>query len=281
MGHDTAMTTPAEVRDAASVVLLRDRPRGLELYLVKRSRTLDFMAGAHVFPGGRLDRDDSSPTACAMLSADAAGLPARLGEAVPAVRAAGFFVAAIRETFEEAGLLLGELAPGWQMDAARRAVGEGAQFTTLVGRLDVLALVPWARWITPPISPRRFDARFFLARAPRDQEPQVDGREATEGLWISPAGALEQWEAGGIQLAPATAKSIDALAAFGSVQEALEAAARRPPPAVIPLVWNDKENGRAYISLPGDPRHPDAPVLGGPLQRLQLAEGRYRRVAAN
>lgn len=270
---------PARTRDAATVVLLRDGPRGLETYLVKRSRTVDFMAGAHVFPGGRLDKADSSPSACALLSADTSLLKQRLGEEVPPAHAAGLFIAAIRETFEEAGLLLGELAPGWNTDDARRAAGGGALFATLVARLDAAALVPWVRWVTPPVSPKRFDARFFLARAPRGQEPKVDGHEATEGVWITPAEALRQWAEGTMQLAPATAKSIDMLAGHASVEAALAGAAGRTPPVVEPRVWN--EAGRAFISLPGDPRHPLPDVLGGSIRRIQLEAGRYRAVMAS
>ncbi|MGQ0509517.1 MAG: NUDIX hydrolase [Betaproteobacteria bacterium] len=270
---------PAETRDAATVVLLRDSAGGLETYLVKRSRTVDFMAGAHVFPGGRLDKADSSASACALLSADTSVLRERLGEDLPAMHAAGLYIAAIRETFEEAGLLLGSLAAGWNTDDARKAVGQGALFLTLVERLDAAALVPWVRWVTPPISPKRFDARFFLARAPAGQEPKVDGHEATEGVWITPAEALRQWAGGAIQLAPATAKSIDMLAGHGTVDAALAGAAARTPPVVEPEVWN--EAGRAFISLPGDPRHALPDVLGGNIRRIQLEAGRYHAVAAS
>lgn len=271
--------TPAKTRDAATVVLLRDGQRGLETYLVKRSRTVDFMAGAHVFPGGRLDTADSSASACALLSADITALRQRLGEDLPPQHAAGLFIAAIRETFEEAGLLLGSLAAGWNTDDARRAVGQGALFLTLVQRLNAAVLVPWVRWVTPPVSPKRFDARFFLARAPEGQEPKVDGHEATEGLWIRPAEALRQWAEGTMQLAPATAKSIDMLSGHANVDAALAGAAARRPPVVEPKVWN--EAGRAFISLPGDPRHPSPDVLGGTIQRIQLEAGRYRAVMAS
>ncbi len=272
---------PATPRDAATVVLLRDREAGIEVYLVKRSRTVDFMAGAHVFPGGRLDKADSSPSACALLSAGAAVLRERLSEPLPPVQAAGLFVAAIRETFEEAGLLFGRIAAGWNAGDARAAVAGGAQFATLMESIDAAALVPWVRWVTPLVSPRRFDARFFLARAPEGQEPRVDGREATEGLWIRPGEALERWLAGDMLLPPATAKSLDALLAHRSAEEALAAAARRPPPVMMPHVWNDRERGQAYISLPGDPRHPQGEdPLGGKILRLQLETGRYRPVAA-
>jgi len=213
---------PAQARDAATVVVLRDAGPVLEVYLVKRSRTVDFMAGAHVFPGGRRDEADSSLAACA-----------------------------VRETFEEAGL-----------------------------RLDPAALVPWVRWITPEISPKRFDARFFLARAPEGQEPKVDGWEAIEGIWIAPREALQRWEDGSMLLPPATAKSIELLTAYTTVDAALQDAASRPPPVAMPLVWNDKESGRAYISLPGDPRHPLPDVLGGAIRRFELTEGRYRKVGA-
>lgn len=259
---------------------MRDGAAGLELYLIKRSRTVDFMAGAHVFPGGRLDSAaDTTPSALALLGSEVATLHARLGEAVAPARAAGLFVAAIRETFEEAGVLLGRLAAGWTAPAARRALAEGALFPTLVERLDVQALVPWVRWVTPEVSPKRFDARFFLARLPEGEKVQPDGREAVEGLWISPREALARWQAGDMLLAPATAKSIDALAGHGSVDEALAAAARRPPPVAMPVVWND-ESGRAYVSLPGDPRHPAPVELGGSLRRVQLEAGRYRPVPA-
>lgn len=269
---------PAQTRDAATVVLLRDSPGGLETYLVKRSRTVDFMAGAHVFPGGRLDKADSSASACALLSADTSALRRRLGEDLQPTHAAGLFIAAIRETFEEAGLLLGELAPGWNTDDARRAAAGGALFATLVTRLDAAALVPWVRWVTPPVSPKRFDARFFLARAPEGQEPKVDGHEATEGLWIRPPEALRQWAEGTMQLAPATAKSIDMLAGHADVDAAMAGAAARTPPVVEPRVWN--EAGRAFISLPGDPRHALPDVLGGSIRRIQLEAGRYRAVMA-
>src|SRR5687768_5911861 len=120
MDNDTVSNTvsnsappPAQPRDASTVVLLRDGAasggKGLEVYLVKRSRMVDFMAGAHVFPGGRLDKTDSSASACALLSAGMAALRERLGEPLADTHAAGLFVAAVRETFEEAGLLLGQL----------------------------------------------------------------------------------------------------------------------------------------------------------------------------
>ena len=106
------------------MVVLRDAPRGIEVYLVKRSRMVDFMAGAHVFPGGRLDKDDSSASACALLSVGTAALQERLGEPIPAMQAAGLFVAAIRETFEEAGLLLGRLDPALPALGGARPQGE-------------------------------------------------------------------------------------------------------------------------------------------------------------
>ena len=142
---------PAPPRDAATVVVLRDGKSGIEVYLIKRARTVDFMAGAHVFPGGRLDKNDSSASACALLSAGTAALHERLGEALPAMQAAGLYVAGIRETFEEAGLLLGRLAAGWATGDARAAVASGAQFATLMESIDAAALVPWVRWVTPEI----------------------------------------------------------------------------------------------------------------------------------
>jgi hypothetical protein len=91
---------------------------------------------------------------------------------------------------------------------------------------------------------------------------------------------MQRWEAGAMQLAPATAKSLELLLAYATVEAALAAAALRPPPVAMPHVWNDKETGHAYISLPGDPRHPSPDVLGGSIRRFQLVEGRYRAVKA-
>ena len=145
---------PVQPRDAATVVLLRDAAQGMEVYLVKRSRMVDFMAGAHVFPGGRLDKNDSSASACSLLSAAVAELHARLGEEITPSHAAGLYIAAIRETFEEAGLVFGRFAAGWNPGDARAAVSEGAHFCTLMESIDAAALVPWARWVTPIISPR-------------------------------------------------------------------------------------------------------------------------------
>jgi 8-oxo-dGTP pyrophosphatase MutT (NUDIX family) len=268
------MKKPVPPRDAATVVLLRDHAHGLEVYLVKRSRTVDFMAGAHVFPGGKLDEGDCSAQACALLSETAPALRERLGEPLPAAQAAGFFVAAIRETFEEAGLLFGRLAAGRNADEARAALAQGADFTSLVAQLDAEALVPWVRWVTPEGSPKRFDARFFLSRAPEGQEACVDGCEATEGLWIAPAEALARWRRGEILFAPATARSIELLASHTAVAGALAAAAvHRPPPVLMPVVWN--EGGRRLISLPGDPRHPLADVLGGEIRRLAFDGTRF------
>lgn len=267
------MATPVTPRDAAAVVLLRDGARGLEVYLVKRSRMVDFMAGAHVFPGGKLDEADCAAAACALLSEGTEALRERLGEALPAAQAAGFFVAAIRETFEEAGLLLGRLAAGRGVEEARAALSQRTPIAELMQQLDTAALAPWLRWVTPEPSPKRFDARFFLARAPRDQEARVDGHEATEGLWIAPAQALEHWQRGEILFAPATAKSIEMLAACATAADAFAAAARRPPPVLMPVVWN--EGGRRYVSLPGDPRHPLEASLGGRLKRMAFEDGRF------
>ena len=231
------------------------------------------MAGAHVFPGGRLDKNDSSASACALLSAGAAALHERLGEALPAMQAAGLYVAAIRETFEEAGLLLGRLAAGWASGDARAAVASGAQFATLVEAIDAAALVPWVRWVTPEISPRRFDARFFLARAPAGQEPRVDGREATEGLWISPRAALGRWLDGDMLLAPATAKCLERCSPTRRSGRALAAAASRPPPVMMPHGL-EQQGGRPGLHLAAGRPAPPARGRAGRHDLPPAARGR-------
>jgi 8-oxo-dGTP pyrophosphatase MutT (NUDIX family) len=205
----------APARDAATVLLLRDGAAGLEVFMVKRNTMVDFMAGAHVFPGGKVDAED-------------AALAPRLRGGIAAGVSAAHYAAAIRETREEAGVLLDYDADG---------------------------LVAWTRWVTPAISPKRFDAVFFLAAAPAGQEARHDDGETTESLWIRPAAALERVQDGGMMIAPATYKCLCALAEYRDVAQALAAARASPPRVWCPVV--KQEHGRRFVILSDDPQHPD------------------------
>jgi hypothetical protein len=186
----------------------------------------------------------------------------------------------MRETFEEAGLLLGRARAGWKMDDARAAVAEGAQFTTLLERIDAAALVPWVRWVTPEnLAPALRCALFPRARARGPGAQRVDGREATEGLWIAPEGALRL---GGRRDAARAGHRQEHRAALRACHGRCGAGRRRAAAAAVamPLRLERPGNRAAFISLPGDPRHPQPDNLGGTIRASSWSEGRYRSVKA-
>ncbi|MBX3275774.1 MAG: NUDIX hydrolase [Sandaracinaceae bacterium] len=268
---------PAVPRDSATVLLLRDEPRGgVAVFMVKRHHKSGFMAGAYVFPGGTVDPTDLGWTRVRGRSPEAAA--ALLGED-DAARALALHVAAIRETFEEAGVLLAEASAHADLAAARARLHAGEDFAKIAAELElVLALdqlAPWSRWVTPLVEPRRYDARFFVARAPREQTAAHDRIEVTEGEWLTPEAALARFEAGSISLPPPTLRTIEQLAALASVDAAFEAAAARPAPA--PVMPHFVQLGdQPTLTLPGDPEHPIGERrIEGPT-RFVFADGRFR-----
>ena len=267
--------TPAP---SASVVLLRDGPDDLEVFLLRRHSQSFVLGGAYVFPGGKVDAEDAAWVA--RLDRDAGELHALLGEPELAHgEAAGLYVAAIRELFEEAGLLLADVAPeqaaqAW--DALRGGQGFDALLSPLAVKLTASALQPWSRWITPTLSSvgrKRFDTRFFLATVPPGQQARHDEHEATESLWIAPRAALRQYWANAIDLAPPQIMSLTHLARHRDVASALAAARARTPPCIRPEP-RDVE-GIRVLCYPGDPWHPEGEqVLPGPT-RLSWRNGRF------
>ncbi|MDZ7937578.1 MAG: NUDIX hydrolase [Rhodoferax sp.] len=265
---------PSNPRDSATVVLLRDSAAGPEVFLLQRSGLSDSFGKAYVFPGGKLDADDSAAPALRALDTPAGRLIQQLGEpALPPALAAGLFVAALRELFEEAGVLLSTsahrpsgVAPAdWQ----NWLVSPQAQ-------LQASALVPWSRWITPrmaALSKKRFDTRFFLALAPDNQTATHDNFEATASIWLAPQEALRRYDRGEIEMAPPQIMSLAHLARYASAHEALHAARQQPPPCICPE--NFTEDGNVVLCYPGDPRHSvPARALPGPT-RLTLRKGRF------
>jgi 8-oxo-dGTP pyrophosphatase MutT (NUDIX family) len=213
----------AAPRDSATVVLLRDRPGGsYEVFLMRRHRKQAFMGGAFVFPGGSLDDDDRGPALAARSDGLSAADAQRLLQEpdLPEGTAFGLFLAAIRETFEEAGVLLARDTAGRVVDltdpatAARFAAyrlelhEERLALACIAEREGIRyapdLLIPYSHWITPTIEPRRFDTRFFLARLPEGQVADHDRRELTESCWMTPALALTEHAAGRIVLMPPT-----------------------------------------------------------------------------
>ena len=246
-------------RDAATVLLLRGAPGGFEVFMVKRSGLSDVLGEAHVFPGGKVDAADSSAAMLARVHGVADLDVAALGEELPRERAAGMFVAAARETFEEAGVLLAHGLAGDLRAARERLNGKvplAEVLASLDAMLDAAALVPWVRWVTPAILAKRFDARFFLAVAPPEQAAVHDDFEATHSEWLSPRVALARWASGGIKLAPPTYMSLQHLAQYASIESLLADARSQQPPVLQPVTFED--GGVRCLALPGDALHPQS-----------------------
>ena len=251
------VTTPP--RDAATVVMLRDAPEGLEVFLLQRHGASDVLGGAYVFPGGKIDAADAE--LIAQLDQPVAALQAALGEAqTPADLAASCYVAALREAFEESGVLFAHGAAAAQVARATALLREGHGFAELLTQLGLqLAtrdMLPWSRWITPrmpSVSNKRFDTRFFVAAVPPDQKPRHDDVEATASLWIAPRTALQQYWEGRISLAPPQIMSLGHLARHRSVASVLQEARQRRPPLILPEPFD--QDGVRVLTYPGDAHH--------------------------
>ena len=267
--NSQTVSTPA--RAAATVVVLRDGNHGLEVLLIQRHSQSDVLGGAHVFPGGKVDADDTGMEALALLDQAPAALHGRLGEPdLSAVEAAAIFVAAAREAFEESGILLTNNASAEQLKQAREKMLAGNSFATVLAetglRLASNALLPWSRWITPKVASvmnKRFDTRFFVTAMPSQQMARHDDHEATASVWLTPRTALAWYWANQIELAPPQIMSLVALAGHSNVSSVLKAALAQSPPLIAPEPF--EENGTRITCYPGDPRH-SAPlqVLPGP-----------------
>jgi endoribonuclease LACTB2 len=239
-------------RAAATVAVLRPGRDGLEVLLTHRPATMAFAAGLHVFPGGAVDAVDADPRLLTRSSLDPDACERALVGELPPDRAAAVHVAAIRELFEEAGVLLARHEDGRELDlghavtadAVRRArqAGTSEAFLGLVEALDLVletdALVPLSRWVTPPVLPRRFDARFFLAALPPGHQASFLGDEVAAHAWMRPDDALEAMAEGRIELwmpTSATLQQLRYLRAVGVAAAQLAPVARLLPPEVASL----------------------------------------------
>ena len=254
-----AIETP--VRDASTVVLLRDAAAGLEVFLMKRSGLSDVLGGAYVFPGGKLDKADAIDDMPNRLDQTPQALHTALNEpALAHHSAAALYVAALREAFEESGVLFAEGASLEVTAQAAELLKNGQSFPAVLAqlnlRLQTKHVQPWSRWITPKlasVSTKRFDTRFFIAAVPHYQTAVHDNYETTESVWLAPRAALEEYWGGGISLAPPQIMSLAHLSHHRTVASAL-AEARSKPPAVIEPEPFDHE-GLRTITYPGDAQH--------------------------
>jgi 8-oxo-dGTP pyrophosphatase MutT (NUDIX family) len=268
--------TPAVPRDAATVMLLRpaEAGAGVEVLMLRRVAAMKFAPGAYVFPGGSVDAADHGST-IGWHGPSPAEFGARLGASAEMARA--LVCAAVRETFEESGVLLagapggGPLVdpsgPSWEADRAALIDGTVTLPALLAARgLEVRAdlLVPWTRWITPEGEPRRFDARFFAAALPAGQVATGHEAESDRIAWLRPADAIESARAGEISLLPPTATTLHdfAVAEAGPRADgdghrdavaAILASRRQIEPVRPRLVLDD---GQAWLLVPDDAGYP-------------------------
>jgi 8-oxo-dGTP pyrophosphatase MutT (NUDIX family) len=262
---------PVTPRDAATVMLLRPVPGGppdgadgpgMQVYMLRRRSSMAFAPGAYVFPGGSVDAADDD-AGIAWAGPDAAEWGKRLDAPAPLART--LVCAAVRETFEESGVLLAGPDAGtslartgdedWEADrqallAGSLSLAELLRRRGLVLRSDLLR--PWARWITPVTEQRRYDTRFFAAALPEGQHARDVGGEADETAWLEPGAALDAARGGEIALMPPTAVTLGELRACGQVAAAL--AARRRITALIPEVY--LANGAAWLTVPAGLDYP-------------------------
>jgi glyoxylase-like metal-dependent hydrolase (beta-lactamase superfamily II)/8-oxo-dGTP pyrophosphatase MutT (NUDIX family) len=273
-------------RPAATLILLRQGAGGLETLMIQRAQAAVFLGGAYVFPGGSLDAADADPRRVAGLTEAQAN--ARLGLESGAL---AYYVAAVRECFEEAGVLLAVEKEGSPVPATRaeslmryrkRPFPELLESEGLY--VPAGALAYYGHWITAPGRARRFDTRFFVALAPEGQEGAHDAAETVHHVWISPREALDRGKRGEIELVFATQHTLKDLARFSDARAAFEYASslpeiavnracwaqgaegpklfRRTDPQYFEIHWSDPEEtgGTTYDLVPGAPKRLDARV---------------------
>lgn len=244
-------------RDAATIVVVRDGSDGPEVFCVERNKKSRFLGGAIVFPGGKLDDADRSETWRTLATPPQA---ARDGFAPDDDTLRALAIAALRETLEEAALLVSTQPPATddEVTALRAALSTDASALAryLEGRgarLDAASLRPLARWVTPEAETRRYDTRFFVAVAPEGQRGAHDMHETMASFWATPRSVLARFEAREVQLAPPTHRTLEVLAEARSVDEvlAIADAARLSP--ICPKLTRHEDT--LALALPGDPAH--------------------------
>ena len=255
MSDTSAAKPPAPVVPAATILMLRDAP-SFEVLMVRRHHQIDFAAGALVFPGGKTHAGDDAP--------DWEERTLGWGAALPAKRP--LRIAAIREAYEEAGILLARHLDGSpfrgdeRAHAAREDVGkERRAFLDLIRELDLYldleALTVFARWITPAMMPRRFDTWFYLAEAPPEQLAICDGQETVDAEWIEPAEAIRLADAGQRTVIFPTRMNLQLLGESRNAEEAVERARARELVTVEPKVA--MRDGKRVLTIPPDAGYGD------------------------
>lgn len=284
MTDDRVRAADVPVRPAATVMLVRDGADGLEVFMLQRTRSAAFARGQYVFPGGKVDDADHAADfepICDGLDDESASQ--RLGMSSGGL---AWLVAAVREVFEEAGVLLARRADQSHLvsfddaqvaelfnrerhmiHAGDRSLAELCRIHDLRLLVDRIHLVD--RWITPVGERRRFDTRFFVAAAPPEQHPLHDDVETIASRWVRPADAIQLWRDGELQMFPPTLVSLEALATQPTAADAVAAAERAGvPPVVLPRLVLDGDGRIVGIKRPDEPGYDDVPlpdhVIGTP-----------------
>jgi 8-oxo-dGTP pyrophosphatase MutT (NUDIX family) len=280
-------------KDSATVILVRQAHRkALEVFLARRHVNQSFMAGAFVFPGGRLEAADADFALTKHISTKDDFHPQSLLQDNSLIKkmALSFFICAIRETFEETGVLFARTKSGYSIDfgnaiiksrfaAYRQSLNLGNITLTEIARQEELILmpellVPYSHWITPEIAPKRFSTRFFLAELPQGHSATTDRDELTSSLWVTPHDALQMHTAGKITLMPPTLKTIEEMANFISLDELFVAARYR---SIYPIMPQPMKDG---LKLPHDPEYSieryKQPVRPGEHSRFLFVEGKWQ-----
>ena len=292
-------------KKAATVILLKDKePEGFEVFLLRRHEKNSFMGGNFVYPGGRVDRNDGS-TEIGSLSRGMTFEKARriLGGMLTQEESFAYWIAAIRELYEEAGVLLACDRTGKPLDLRNRDererflhyrellqnrkinISEIAQKENILFALDQLHY--YAHWITPEARPERFDTYFFLARYPSGQEASHDQKETTAGAWLTPQKALEENLTGDVILSPPTLKTLEDLSRFRSIEDLFHSLKKEDIQPILPILtkisnspvlifpWDADYDifKKGEIPSPGNPGHPSQP--GDNTTRLLMQENRW------
>jgi 8-oxo-dGTP pyrophosphatase MutT (NUDIX family) len=260
---DAGELVAAVPRPAATVLLLRDQADGPEVYLLRRKPTMAFAAGFFVFPGGSVDPRDEAFADDAWVGLPPREWAERLGCDEPVAR--GLVCAAVRETFEESGVLLAGTGPDsvvadtsaddWERDRLALldrslSLAEMLANRGLVLRADLLRA--WSHWITPEVEPKRFDTRFFVAAMPSGQRTRDVGGEADRVLWMTATEALEANGRGDLAMLPPTLAALADLLPCSTVADVLSAADGRQVTAIMPKLVLDADD-RVRFLLPDDP----------------------------
>ena len=262
-----------EVRPAATVVLLRPGPAGLEALLTQRPPTMAFAADVHVFPGGRVDPADGDPGLAARSAITPVEAALALGGDLAPEVALAAHLAAVRELFEEAGVLLADTdAAAGTVRAGRSALLRGeATLASLSSELDLRLrtdlLVPLSRWVTPPILPRRFDARFFAALLPDGVEPSFEGDEVVAYAWLRPTDALGAMSDGRFSMWLPTSTTLQQLEHARSIEEIRE---RLAPGSLGPIAVEELSPEVTRIVMPAG-----GGVAGQPVSAYLVGRHRF------